>query len=615
MGKYNWKDNYGSQFDENVHKVLWASVLGNKDVTITNSTRGNPTCSLGNNYMYNPNGNNLVRIVISSGTHTGNYNSSNGKSYICGQGMGNTIWKKSLSVTYPNNIYFYDMTLDYTGNATLACNASGCEVKSVAENIYNSFYKCKLRVALSLGSTVSNISIVGITIAANRYSANDILYDNCNIAITSQTDVNLSTTRYAAFNNCKFKIGSESGYTALSGTTPDELRASFVSRCEAQRYVVNPVTEFDYTAVKGGRWIFSNNSCIDGLVLKGSEIHQYEIPRLRAFGYKTERNDRINITTDKTKAGSFYQDIADSKLNITNNSIQFKPSVDISTKIDTYAQSNIIWLGGKYQLNLIDIIHNFPKEYGVFLDSTPTLSNTPTTAIEEGKTYYVRSSNANEATVTYNGVAYSSALVYSNNVFIGVANKTTFVGSANALVYEVFDNKALHQTIQMRIVNKIPSGNISAGTALADATWYLVEHDTDQSNRTDYVTYGGSKYYAGSSFLASGTGTFAKYGNIHVRRCWKDAFNYSTETTDKSFWSSEQKPQWFDVLPNDLRCLMKYNNGLQAEMQADNATYIASGHPDFYNSILGMSGTSRPAYPIKGTYMQLRLKINTQNPM
>ncbi|MDR0825302.1 MAG: hypothetical protein LBN74_09430, partial [Prevotella sp.] len=75
-------------------------------------------------------------------------------------------------------------------------------------------------------------------------------------------------------------------------------------------------------------------------------------------------------------------------------------------------------------------------------------------------------------------------------------------------------------------------------------------------------------------------------------------------------------PKWFDVLPDDLRCLMKHNNGLENEMQTDGeGNYITSGHPDFYNSILGISGILEPAYPVKGTYMQLRLVITTLNPM
>jgi hypothetical protein len=612
MGKYNWKDNYESPFDETVYKVLWASVLGNKGVSLANSTRENPTYSLGNNWMNNPNGNDPVRIVISSGIHTGQYSSSNGTSYVCGQGMDNTIWKKTLYVVYPNSIRFYNMTLNYTGTTTLGCEAHWCDVKSVA-NTTNAFYNCKLRME-SLGS-ITNTSIIGLTLAVSRYSANTILYDNCNISILSQSDVNLSTTRYAAFNNCKFKIGaSETEYTALSGTTPEELRASFVQRCTDAAYtLLTPVEEYG-ESLQAGRWIFSNNSCMDGLVITGSEIHEYEKIRLVAFGYKTDRNEILPITTDKTRAGSFSSAYADSTLNVTEGAIGVKATTDISQKLSMPIRSNIIWLGGKYQVNLIDIIHNLPKEYGVWLDNTLTLADTSTTVIESGKTYYVRSSDSNKASIVYNSGTYTSALVNNNNVFIGVSTATTFTDTnGNAQVFEVIDNKAVHQTIQMRIVDTIPSAKIISGV-LTVGTWYLVEHANDQTNTTEYVTYNGSKYYVGSSFLVvSGATSFTpSSANVHLRECWSDNYTYGSN----SFYTGKQQPVWFDILPNDPRCLMRNNNNLEAEMQTDaNNNYITSGHPDFYDLILGSSGSKLPAYQIKGTYMQLRLVITTQNPM
>jgi hypothetical protein len=169
----------------------------------------------------------------------------------------------------------------------------------------------------------------------------------------------------------------------------------------------------------------------------------------------------------------------------------------------------------------------------------------------------------------------------------------------------------------VRIVNKIPPGNIVAGTALTSGYWYLVEHDTDQSNTTDYVTYGGANYKAGSSFLANGTASFTKSGNIHLRRCWKDVFDYDTETLDKTFWTNEQKPKWCKIVLGDTpRCFMKANSSKQNEMQADaNGDYLTTGNPEFYTLENGDGGIAIPTFPIQGTYMQMRLTVTTVNPM
>ncbi|MFV0538702.1 MAG: hypothetical protein ACK5M3_15265 [Dysgonomonas sp.] len=370
-------------------------------------------------------------------------------------------------------------------------------------------------------------------------------------------------------------------------------------------------------------WVFSNNSCVDGLVTKNSIIHKFEKRRIIYFGYSDFRSDKIAITTDKTEPAAFSPSYANNSIVVANDSIALASNVDISKAVKGQAQTNIIWLGGKYQLNRLDVIHNFPKAYGVFVDSSPSLSEAPINKDSgimpygngASRTYIVRSNDDLEASIIYDGVTYSSAIYARNNTFRGVGGVSSFTAvTTNAVVYEILD-EVMHQTIQMRIVNKIPSGNIKAGTPLADGYWYLVEHDTDQNNLADYVTYGGSNYKVGSSFIASGTASFTVVGKVHLRRCWKDDFVYETDV-DKSFWANEQKPEWFDVLPDNLRCMMKNNNGNELEMQVGaNGAYVASGHPDFYNSILGVSGTEKPSYPIKGTYMQLRLVITTLNPM
>lgn len=555
--------------------------------------------------------------IYSSGYHDGQIISggNNSNSYI-GQGVGKTVFNVAFT-SYVGYHYFKDITIEklyFPPNGGFTYFKS-CEIKGDIPSNVSSTTSCLFRVNKGLaGARNSFVGIIGKAIP----NATLNLFDSCDVLITS-SDINNYRNNYLAFNNCKLKIGNEAGYTVLIGTTEEELRQNFVDRCTAQGITVSDVTDMGET-LKQGRWVFSNDSCIDGLVLKDSTIHNFEKRRLIYFGYSDMRGDGIGISSEKNIKNSFSPAYPNKNVQIANQSISLTDTIDLSQKNTAYADTNIIWLGGKKQLNKLDILHNFPKEYGVFVDSTPTLSENTVTEIipyanGEHRTYLIRSSNDLEATVTYNGKIYSSALGKLNHIFIGVQGVTSFVAGNNAEVYEILD-EAMHQTIQMRIVNNIPAGNIAAGTPLTAGYWYLVEHDSDQQNTTDYVTYGGVKYLVGSSFLASGTATFAKTGNVHLRRCWKDAFDYNTETLDKAFWQNEQKPLWFDVLPDDLRCLLKYNNPASIEMQpGDNGVYITSGHEDFYNSIMGVNGTKRPAFPIKGTYMQLRLKITTLNPM
>lgn len=623
--KYNWKDNYG--FDESVYIVDWLSILGSKNIRTNLSTRNNPSFSRGVTSITNSVADtSTLYVILSSGIHTGSINysvSSMSKPIVfIGDGMGNSISSKETnSIAYNQKIAFHNMSVNKAiyNNSSYFTLYYKCDIKFDAYDAYAAFVNCKLRTWGKVdNNSNSALSFINVLVTnLNNPQVNNILWDHCYISISSQAEVNLSASRYAAFNNCKFKIGLEPDYTSLSGSTAEELRASFVVRCKAAGLNVPAITEYGET-LQAGRWVFSKGSAADGLVITGSEIHQFEIPRLISFGYKPERGDLISVTSDRNRANSFSPEYADNNaLAVTNEGIFFKPSIDVSKRINASAKSNIIWLGEKSQVNLINIIHNFPKEYGIFVDSTPTLSDSVVTTIKEGKTYYVRSSNTDEATIVYNNVTYSSALLNQANIFFGVPGETSFTNfSGNAVVYEVIDNKAIHQTIQMRIVNKIPAGKILAGTSLASGYWYLVEHDLGQSNKTDYVTYNGVNYPVGGSFLASGTASFTKSGNVHLRRCWRDTFDYGSETVDKSFWENEQKPIWFDVRPDDLRCLMKNNNANASEMLTDAVGgYRASGHESFYNDILGASGVRIPAFPIKGTYMQLRLVITTQNPM
>jgi hypothetical protein len=322
---------------------------------------------------------NVSCLVFSAGIHTGILSGNPQTKYYTGQGMDNTILEKTLTGSNNGPNYFYDMQLNVLPGSYGGNGHYGCVINFNVQNNL-AFYNCKIIRNPSTGNFYQ-CSFIGILASVN-IGQGSALFDDCNISVSSQNEVNRSTQHFVAFNNCKFRIGTnETEYTALPGATADELRASFIARCVAAGYTVPSVTEYSQT-LQAGRWVFSNNSTVDGLVLKGSEIHLFEIPRLFYFGYSSGRNDMIGITTDKTRPGSFSPAYAVGALDVTAGSIGLKPATDISQKLNLTAGTNIIWLGGKYQVNLIDIIHNLPKEYGVWLDGTLTLAATPTTAIE-----------------------------------------------------------------------------------------------------------------------------------------------------------------------------------------------------------------------------------------
>ena len=262
---------------------------------------------------------------------------------------------------------------------------------------------------------------------------------------------------------------------------------------------------------------------------------------------------------------------------------------------------------------------NIPSKYGLSIDSSPDLISSNAVAsgnIEAGEFYMVRSTDNKYADITYNSNEYSSSLAVRNNILKGIEGINSFVvKSGNPILYKISD-LALQRTIQIRIVDSIPSQEIASG-ALLPNYWYLVEHDSDQSNTTDYITYNGVRYGAKDSFcVAPGTTSFSKNGNIHLRRCWHKDFDYNTEATDKAFWGNRQKPRWIDVAPDYLMCMMKNNSGTESEMKEDiNGNYIASGYNGFYDMVLGAGGVPIPEYPIKGAYLQMRIVLTTLNPM
>jgi|GEM_PF-2369771 len=586
-------------------------------------------------------------LILGGGYHKfnlGSNGSSVGNGYITriiGSGIKNSILDTLMYVgalhssgTY-EGVYIKDVTIKeatvykqgYSNQGKYNVRYNYCEIlKNPTETstgvlIAKIYTNCLFKVAPA-GSDVTinnNNSFVGISTTIGSIASSLHTFEKCNL-IVNQSVLDTYKNNYYAFDNCNFRIGAETDYTPLTGTTAEELRNDFVTRCTAQDLTPPPVTDYNMT-LPSGRWLFTKNQVFEGITWKGSEINQFEIPRFISFGYSSARGTKIPITASKNVPASFAPENPNSGgLNITADSLSISPDIDITQRKELYIDSKIIWLGAKKKLTKIDIPNDLPYQYGVLIDSIPNLlcdSGEEVTAIEAGEMYMLRSSDENAASVTYSGSTYSSVLSSRNNIFKGVAGVTTFtVASGNPVVYKINDILG-YQSVQMRIVNKIPDGNIVSGNLQVDY-WYLVEHDNDQKNTTDYVTYSGINYKAGDSFMVKpGVLTFTKSGNIHLRRCWKQDFDFNTETMDKSFWQNEQKPEWCDVLPEDPRCLMKDSHILSFEMaRGTDGKYISSGHPEYYNNISGASGVLSPNdIYISGVYMQIRLPITTLNPM
>jgi len=630
MGKYNWKDKYFNYLNQNLEDkcpVKFYSIVG-----IGNEgTRNNPAQS--SNLIFDIT-TDYRGYVFSSGIHNSACKASEAPSvssnlFLNGAGIGKTFLNMNITSKDSTDtlLFFYkDITISNLFAIVNAhsyrnwyFNFKNCEIirnfdfDITVDKIEN----CIIRINKLVGKSNTYLDVKGVSIPADKNNNNADLnfFDNCDVLL-SNSDIMIYRNYYLGFNNCKYKIGAENNFTPLIGDTEDELRNSYVKRCNAQG--INPP---DITAggetLPSGCWVFAKNSTREGVIIKDSMVHNFEKRRLIKLGHTDVRPTNIEITSINNIPGSFTSKNPHEKVIIGNNSISLAPGVDITTKQTPlpYADSKIIWLGNKSQINLLQIINSFPAEYGVLLDSTFSLSENPVNNIEAYKNYVLRSSNNLEATINYNGVTYSSSLLLRNHIFRGAEGFDTFTGSNNARVFEILD-EAIHQTIQIRIVNTIPQQKITEGNLQA-GYWYFVEPD-NPADVDGTIVYDGISYPVYDSFLVrAGNLTFNKNKNCHLRRCWRQDYgNPDIEVTDKTFWQNEQKPKWIDVLAEDMRCFKKYNSNGDAEMKSDiSGNYIASGHESFYNDALGVNGIKIPTYPIVGTYLQIRLKISNLNPM
>ncbi|MDH6355480.1 hypothetical protein M2132_001823 [Dysgonomonas sp. PH5-45] len=337
-----------------------------------------------------------------------------------------------------------------------------------------------------------------------------------------------------------------------------------------------------------------------------------------AFGHKLDKIDGVNESLNQPFDGITVAVPVQMSTTATPEAIVFCKGMfagqnTFAAKVgDTYYNN---WVGrdnyadgnGKPLTDRL-FVHNDQKYYW---DGSKMIE--ANTSIEPDTMYIVRSDDNNEATVTYNGTAYSSSLATRNNVFMGVSGVESFTPSSNAVILPVRD-VINYQTVQLRIVESIPGDKITSGS-LSSGYWYFVTPDS-MGDTSGTVTYNGKTYPCLSSFLATDTTAFTINGACHLRRCWNQDFDFGMETQDVEFWADKQKPYWVDINPDDLRCMHKNNSPSVNEMKTDDkGNYIASGHPLFYPELTGVNGIKSPAFGIMGAFMQIRIIISTLNTM
>ncbi|MBF0574546.1 hypothetical protein [Dysgonomonas sp. GY617] len=447
------------------------------------------------------------------------------------------------------------------------------------------------------------------------------LFNRCTFNI-DQTSLVATTTiaQYNGFNNCLFKIGNETNATLLTGNTESELRANFVTRCVSQGLEVPTINDFG-TDIAAGRWIFSKTSVSgDYITIKDSEIDKFSKTRGIYLGHSDIAQRVIPITTALNIPASISAEMPKENVVVQNDSISLNIA-DVTQRTEAYVDSKIIWLGGLCKLKDLNIIHNLPEFAGISPDSSYGLAKDPTekSKLQPSTHYIVRSKSGYNAisSIRYNNVVYSSSVLLRKNVFLtsNITPQPAYTDeSGQPEVFQVLD-MSNQKSIQARLMRELPTATITSGNLQKDY-WYFVE-PTNLNDLTGYITYKQTKRPALDSFLADSTATFETTANVRLRRCWKQDYNHSTETTDKAFWENKQKPYYFDIASNDLRCLLKDSNPLSVEMAVgEDGKYIASGHVEFYNAITGASGIKIPPYDnIVGSFLQLRIPITTINPM
>lgn len=596
MKTFDWKDKYvrGDGVDVTASAV-YISLLGTKT---GDGTRENPV-------FFSERGMKANEAFVFGGGVFNVYIGGSGHYayYIIGQGINNTKFDELALI---NTSYAYTIS-----NATVKFPSTYIQPSSI-------FYNC-LILDLRVGATIYYSILRNVILNAGLRTqctyvdstlsvfSDKGLFSNCEIDVT-QTTINNYINYYLAFNKCRFLIGSETVATELAGGDSGELKQNFIDRCTAQAITVPEVD-----GLQVGRWVFSDNSIVgEYYTLENSEIDLFAKYKNIYFGHTTHTVQNIPIVSVSNVANSFSPSNPQSNISVSNDSIE--TSISATSGDSAYISSKIIYLGGSKKLSNLNINENFPDGNGVSVNSVKAIQAL-TENIEANVNYLVRSANDAGAVISYNGVEYRSSVIDRNNVFKGVSGVTNYTTvSGNPDIYVVLSTP-MYKSVQLRVVNEIPAGQITSGN-LQTGYWYIVIPE-DLNNPVGEVNYKGTLYPPFSSFLTTDTSSFdIPTPGVHLRRCWREEYTQASETTDATFWSGRQKPKWVDILPEDLRCLHKDDKLNEKEMKSDgDGNYIASGHIDFYNEINGVNGIQSPGYPVIGTFIQLRIVITTLNAM
>lgn len=619
---YKWKDKYYNVIGEDVtNTAKYHSKLGQLSGT---GTRENPY----SDYRNFADGNSLI---LSGGYYKKTFAAANnGIRIVGGTGAPSDVVLELDGVGIGIALHANDITLKKAVNifngSLINCIINGSVELAQFNTVKNTLVEeYANQLSYNLPKLGTNLSFLGLELSlslGNMTYQNMCVFAGCNILIADSSVLNSLRNNYHAFDNCNFKIGSETSYTALTGNTETDIRQSFVERCEAQGFTVPTVPDLGEN-LKMGRWVFAKDSTTGGCVIENSIIDNFQSRKYIYLGWKQYRAKDIAITTDPNVPNSlgFDSRYIGNNIEITNNTIKIKDSVDITDLIplsQSSVVSNVIYLGeGKRRIDQINILNNLFVNSGLLTGygglDFPFKADS---IIDGGKSYVVRSIDSSEATVTYNGKTYSSSLSERNNILIGI-NGISFADSHtdNAWLAPILD---LSNTpyFYICVVDEIPNDIITSGTL--DYNYLYFVEPNDLSSPSGYVTYNGIQYPPYSSFAVYSEfgNSFTITGNCHLRRCWNVNFNFNTEVIDRDFWENRQKPIFSRVNVGDMRCFMKNNNQNSGEMlMMNNGRYFMSGEDGFYDNITGESGFIIPAYPITGRFMQLRVTISTANPM
>lgn len=548
-----------------------------------------------------------------------------------GQGIDQTIIKvNSLGVSGSAYGRLSDLTVsNWVGTILFDVDIARCKITSIiprdqtvglfvciiTTNLYNPIY------------AGSNNSILNLDLDNKKLFFNKSLFDHCKIDFIEEEILKYKGL-YLAFNNCKFKLGSEIEATELTGKEEANYRADFLRRCNIGGI---GISEDD---VKN--WVFANEAAENGIVKTGSIIDDFQTAISNntnstiSFGYKTDNVQAINITGKKsvnirTSIGS----IDGEKMSSDGNIIKLDSNFPITHKATGSISSKVISLKEIQKLSSIDVLSNFPTGIGLGVTSEHAIKgegvlvkdiNDKKKKLEVGQRYIVRASHEGEgaiqyASFVYNNGNYNTNLATRYNILIATDSNefTSVVG--DPILYPV-PNPELYQTYEIRIVDDIPPTIYGKGQTLAAGYWYIVEPKDGIENGSakcggiDYPTY--CSFYVESNILVE------ELKDAVVRRCFSEEYSkeqdpFYNDTDGKS----KQKPIWFSVVGNDMRGLRKGNSIYEDEMQFDAASqkYIGSGYPDFYSLINGHTGIRLPSFPIKGKYFQLRVKVSSFNIM